>query len=357
MDYSDLTVDWTRYVLSFERPAQTSRDTLKERVVWFVILRSRSLDRFGIGECAPISGLSIDRLGCIERQLTEICRRPRDYLENLEDSLSAYPSLRFALEMAWRDLDNQGNRILYPSSFTSGAETVKINGLIWMGDPDYMLAQIERKLAQGWKCIKVKVGGIAFDQELELLARIRKVYDAGQLELRVDANGAFGADEAMGKIRKLAEYDLHSIEQPLRPGNWPPMERLCRESPVPVALDEELVFITSTEESAKMIHEVRPQYLVLKPSLLGGFKACERWIGLAEAESVKWWITSALESNVGLNAIAQWTHHLGPKGHQGLGTGELYSNNIPSPLSHRRGELRYSPAAVWDLSVITGEGG
>jgi o-succinylbenzoate synthase len=352
MNYKDLTLHWEKHTLSFIQSAKTSRNVLYERDVWFIVLKSRKSGKRGIGECAPLRGLSVDYVDLIEKKITEISENLWNFLPNPYLSLKDYPSLAFALEMAFRDLQSQQKLILYPSAFTSGKAAIKINGLIWMGNFDFMLQQIEQKLLQGYNCIKIKVGGIEFSQELELLQHIRKQFTSDQLELRLDANGAFEPSAALSILNRFSEFDLHSIEQPIKAGMLSELKELCQKSPVPIALDEELIRISGKEAYKKLLQEVKPDYLVLKPSLLGGFAVCEDLIELAKENGIKFWVTSSLESNIGLNAIAQWTYHIGCQGNQGLGTGELYSNNIPSPLSQKNGDLRYLPERKWDFSKI-----
>ncbi|RZK51823.1 MAG: o-succinylbenzoate synthase, partial [Hymenobacter sp.] len=258
------------------------------------------------------------------------------------------PALRFALETAALDLAGGGRNQLYLNGFSQGRAGLPINGLVWMGDAAFMRQQIRQKLAAGYSCLKLKIGSLDFDTELALLAEIRAEAGPAELVLRVDANGAFAPTEALGKLARLARFDLHSIEQPIAAGQWPALAELCRHSPVPVALDEELIGLSDPATQEKLLATVRPPYLVLKPTLLGGHAATRRWIALAEAYGAGWWITSALESNVGLNAVAQLTGEHDVAGFaQGLGTGQLYFNNIEAPLSIVGGALRYDPAGTW----------
>lgn len=289
---------------------------MKTRDVWYLF------NGTSIGECAPLPGLSIDNLEMIEAKLDEVCQSP-------DVDLKEYPSIRFALEML-----QQKNCAIPP---------IPINGLIWMGDPDFMSAQVEKKIQDGWQCIKMKIGAVDFEQELKILKSI-----GNNLELRVDANGAFSKDDVREKLDKLASLDLHSIEQPIKPGQWDLLAELCSSSPVPIALDEELIPLVDESQRIAMLDKVKPQYLVLKPSLLGGFAESEKWIALAEERGVGWWVTSALESNIGLEAITNWVSKLQPEGHQGLGTGQLFTNNIPSALQVENGMLSKSDAPIWD---------
>lgn len=328
-----------KYDLHFKRPASTSRGTYKTRVVWYLFLEENG--KTGIGECAPLPGLSVETPEEVETLLNEICANPTFFVEN-PDATKNISSVRFALETALIDLQNRGRQVLFPSSFTEGKQGIQINGLIWMGEPDFMLQQIREKLEAGFRCIKLKIGSLDFKKELEILASIRENYTAGQVTLRVDANGAFSPDEAIEKLQKLEQFDLHSIEQPIVAGQWEEMADVCKKSPVRVALDEELIGIHSKNGKEKLLDAIHPQFLVLKPSLHGGFSGCEEWIEGAEKRSIGWWITSYLESDVGLNAIAQWAFQQKAKGHQGLGTGQLFTNNVSSPLEIRGEKLWFN---------------
>jgi o-succinylbenzoate synthase len=330
---------YKKYKLQFKRPASTSRGTYKARTVWFLMLEENG--NTGIGECAPLPGLSKETPEEVESLLNEITENPLRYVKNA-DLTKKISSVHFALETAFQDLQNGGRQLLFPSGFTEGKQGIPINGLIWMGEPEFMLQQIQEKLYAGFRCIKLKIGSLDFEKELEILSSIRKKYDAKQVTLRVDANGAFQPDEAMEKLQKLAQFDLHSIEQPIAAGQWKEMAAVCKTSPVPVALDEELIGIHDKNKKEKLLDTVRPQFIILKPSLHGGFSGCEEWMELAENRSIGWWVTSYLESDIGLNAIAQWTFRQNAKGHQGLGTGQLFTNNIPSPLEIRGEKLWYN---------------
>jgi o-succinylbenzoate synthase len=300
-----------------------------------------------------LRGLSSDDRPGYEEKVKEVCENIGDYWYWLEEGLQEWPSIHFGLEMALLDLKNEGQRIFYPSPFTQGDEAININGLIWMGEADFMQQQIREKLNAGFNCIKLKIGAIDFEQEIKLLKGIRQEFGADQIELRVDANGAFAPHEAMAKLKRLAELELHSIEQPIMAGQWNEMSRLCAETPLPIALDEELIGIFVSKEKERLIDTIRPQYIILKPSLVGGFAGSREWIDLAENRGIPWWITSALESNIGLNAIAQWTHTLKNPMPQGLGTGQLYTNNIPSPLEVSEGKLHFKGNEGWDIEALT----
>jgi o-succinylbenzoate synthase len=337
---------YKKYELIFNRPAKTSRGEYQTRPVWFIFLSENG--KTGIGECAPLTGLSTETPEQVEKLLVEICKNPKAFIENptLTETVS---SVRFALETAWYDLKNGGKQQLFPSAFSEGKTGIPINGLIWMGEEKFMQQQIQEKLGAGFHCIKLKIGGIDFEREIELLKSIRQNYNAEKIILRIDANGAFHPEEAVEKLQRLAQLKIHSIEQPIAAGQWTEMANLCKESPIPVALDEELIGIHTLPEKEKMLDTIRPQFLVLKPSLHGGFRGCNEWIELAEQRKIGWWITSYLESNIGLNAIAQWTYHKNAQGFQGLGTGGLFINNIESPLDIRGEQLWLNPEKTFQF--------
>lgn len=328
-----------KYELQFKRPAGTSRGVYNSRPVWFLLLTENG--RTGIGECAPLPGLSTETPGQVEQVLTEICANPKLFVDDLSQ-LQNVPSVRFGLESGWLDLHNGGTQRLFPSDFTEGKSGIPINGLIWMGDPDFMQKQVQEKLEAGYRCLKLKIGGINFEKELELLKAIREKYTADEIILRVDANGAFRADEALEKLQQLARLDIHSIEQPIAAGQPDEMAKLCRQTPLPIALDEELIGVNNRIEKEKLLETIRPQFLILKPSLHGGLSGCDEWIELASARKIGWWITSYLESNIGLNAIAQWSFTKNVATHQGLGTGQLFTNNLDSPLEIRGEQLWFN---------------
>jgi o-succinylbenzoate synthase len=327
------------YELKFMRPVQTSRASYETRRVWFLFLEVKS--RIGIGECAPLPGLSHETTEEVEELLRAVTLHPKHFLKNPEVT-QPVSSVHLALESAWLDLQRGGNRVLFPSPFTDGRQGIPINGLIWMGSIPFMQQQIEEKLKAGFRCIKLKIGGQDFEKELAILQAIREQHSPDQLTLRLDANGAFAPNEALQKLQRLAPLHIHSVEQPIAPGQWNEMALLCKKSPVPIAFDEELIGITSSFRKEELLRKIRPQFLVLKPSLHGGFSGCNEWILMANHYHIDWWITSYLESNIGLNAIAQWAFHQQAKGYQGLGTGALYSNNIPSPLA-------ISHESLWSL--------
>ncbi|MGD9556799.1 MAG: o-succinylbenzoate synthase [Mangrovibacterium sp.] len=329
-----------KYTLHFNQPAATSRGTYENRVVWYLFLEENGIT--GVGECAPLPGLSRETPQQVENLLKEISVAPQLFIAEPE-RLRKLPSVRFALETAWLDLQQGGKQILFPSAFIRGQEGIPVNGLIWMGEGAHQQKQILEKLQAGFRCLKLKIGSLNFEEELNLLELVREQACSSILTLRVDANGAFKPEEAISRLETLARYDIHSIEQPIAPGNTAQMARLCNETPIPIALDEELIGINNRDEKEELLETVRPQFIVLKPSLHGGFAGCDEWIGLAEQRSIGWWITSYLESNIGLNAIAQWAFTKPVSMHQGLGTGQLYSNNIGSALEMRGEQLWYNP--------------
>ena len=287
-----------------------------------------------------------------ESQLERTCSMIDQDLDYLLDLNREFPSIQFGLEMAFRSLESHDPMILFPSQWTRGEQSIPINGLVWMGDSGFMQTQIEDLLEKGFDCIKLKIGAIDFRQECGLLENIRKHFGPERVELRVDANGAFAPHEALNKLETLAGFELHSIEQPIKAGQWKEMARLCERTPLPIALDEELIGLFDTETRTEMLDSIRPQFLVLKPSLIGGMAASDHWIDQAEERGIGWWITSALESNVGLNAIAQYTFTKQNPMKQGLGTGSLYTNNLAAPLEVEGGFLHYRPGEEWNFNPI-----
>ena len=353
-----LHLRFSQRVLRFNFPARTSRGALAEHTAWYLHLaQSENPLISGLGEAAPLAGLSPDYGPGFAGAVAMLCERVNaarlDSLTLAEVPAlvgPGWPALTFALETAVLDLANGGRRQLYANAFSQGMATLPINGLVWMGDADFMREQIQQKLAAGYACLKLKIGSLDFTTELALLAEIRAVAGPERLTLRVDANGAFAAADALRKLTQLAEFSLHSIEQPLAAGQAAALAALCRATPLPIALDEELIGVTDPGRQAALLDEIRPAYIVLKPTLLGGHAATRRWIALAEARGIGWWLTSALESNVGLNAVAQLTGEYDVRGFpQGLGTGQLYHNNVEAPLLVGGGVLRYDPAGTWEL--------
>lgn len=346
-----LQASCSKYLLQFKFPAGTSRGVMLDKETWFIkIWNIENPTVFGIGECAVFKGLSVDDRPDYQEKLLECCKNinNREFINHLE----TWPSIRFGIESALLDLEHGGNRILFPSQFTQGQAGIPINGLIWMGGHAYMKDQVKKKLEAGFRCIKFKVGAIKPEEELDLLKALRKEYSQNDLTIRLDANGAFTKENVNQSLQQFAQYNIHSIEQPVKAGNLQLMEEVCKTSPIPVALDEELIGINHPEYKEKLLSKLRPAYIILKPALTGGFSGAEEWISLANKHNIGWWITSALESNIGLNAIAQWTYSLHVKTTQGLGTGSLFTNNIPSPLQIKGQELWYNGGSPWDFSRI-----
>lgn len=343
------------YELIFNFQARTSRGTIHTKPTHFVkIYDADHSELFGIGECSWLEGLSPENPVTYATDLHRFFREmllsedKEDFLTNTPE-LDAYPSIRFGLETAWKDFLQGGKRQIFNTAFVEKEKPIPINGLIWMGNTSFMLEQIEKKLQEGFSCLKLKIGGIDFDDECQLLQHIRSL---SSVTIRLDANGAFSPKDALKKLQQLAKYEIHSIEQPIKPLQWEEMHQLCRRSPIPIALDEELIGIMTVEKKAELLEKIRPSYLILKPSLMGGVKGSIEWIELAKKYNIGYWMTSALESNVGLNAISQFADTLALNIPQGLGTGQLYRNNIPSPLEVRQGNLYYSKSKTWDFSAI-----
>lgn len=325
-----------KYILNFKNPSGTSRGVLLEKESWFINLENNG--KKGIGECGLLKGLSIDDRPDYEQKLQWTCNNIHLGVEELWNQLIEFPSIQFGVEMAFKSLEVNNSNIIFPSNFTNGTKSIPINGLVWMGDKQFMLNQIKDKIASGFSCIKIKIGAINFNDELNLIKFIRQNFDSNQIEIRLDANGAFDNKTALEKLIQLSQFQIHSIEQPLKKGSdfYP---EICKKSPIPIALDEELIGIFTLTEKEKILEQIKPQYIILKPSFIGGFKGTKQWINLAEKFKINWWITSALESNIGLNAIAQWTFLQENKLPQGLGTGGLYTNNFKTNLNIKNGEL------------------
>lgn len=349
-----LRADCFKHTLEFKRPGGTSRGVLKTKDSWFIRLwEDTDPNVVGIGECSLIHGLSPDAVPHFGLILNEICNSISSLRTDQRDfglNLLSWPSISFGLDLALRDLRVGGSKHFH-TPFIDGC-AIPINGLIWMGEKSFMREQIEAKLKEGLTCIKLKIGAIDFEDEIDLLKYIRSQYSAGEVELRVDANGAFLPGEALDKLKRLSELNLHSIEQPIVPGQYEEMAALCEDSPLDIALDEELIGPFDATMKEVILKEISPQYLILKPSLHGGFHGSEEWIRIAEEQQIKWWATSALESNIGLNAIAQWVMPFENPMPQGLGTGGLFRNNIESPLFVSNGRLSHYTGKSWDLSLF-----
>lgn len=341
------------YRLQFKEPSGTSRGVLTYKDTFFVKLYDDACpERVGWGECALFRGLGSDDCPEYERALADACLRVGTIpWDDFRATLSGYTSILFGFETAWQELNGWCD---YPSRFDTGTQPITINGLVWMGDKATMLRRIEEKLQAGFHCVKLKIGAIDFNAELDLLRVVRSRFSRNEIELRVDANGAFTPDEALSKLEALARYDLHSIEQPIKAGQWQAMARLCADTPIPIALDEELVLcreVTPTLADA-LLDTIRPQYIVMKPSLTGGLSGTDCWRKAADERDIGWWITSALESNVGLAAIARYTAALSVVVPQGLGTGALYTNNVLSPLVQMGELLNYDTCNEWQYPSL-----
>lgn len=342
---------YKKYILDFKRPSGTSRGVLTQKETWYLVLEEEG--RFGIGECGLLRGLSVDDVPGYEEKLAWTCSNIHLGKEVLWNALREFPSIQFGVEQAFLSLESENPFELFPSEFTRAESPIPINGLIWMGDEAFMNQQVEQKLTEGFRCIKMKIGAIDFDNEISILKSIRNKYPKEQIELRVDANGAFPIAEAKEKLQILADLDIHSIEQPIRQGNLAAIANLCKTTPLDIALDEELIGVFDLTEKEKLLLTVKPQYIILKPSLIGGFKGSSEWIQLAKELNIDWWVTSTLESNIGLNAIAQWTFTLKNPLPQGLGTGSLFTNNIESPLRVSKGTLYYDQNQRWKTNLIS----
>lgn len=330
------------YFLDFIKPAGTSRGIMLDKESHFIVLKDQG--KIGIGECGLLRGLSIDDRPNYVSQLQHFCRLVNNGKAISELELDDWPSIKFGFEIAERSLNSDNPFLLFDNQFSRSEAGIPINGLIWMGSAEQMKEEVSKKLNDGFQCLKLKVGAIDFESELEIIKQIRKVFSRETLEIRVDANGAFQATDANNILQKLAKFDIHSIEQPIKAGNWSEMQRLCALEILPIALDEELIGLKDTDE---VLNYIRPQYAIFKPSFLGGWQSTQNWINACENRNIGWWITSALESSVGLNAIAQFTANQNVKIPQGLGTGALYNNNFDSPLKVQTGYLYYQNTISW----------
>ena len=340
---------YQKYILDFKKPSGTSRGVLTQKETWFLIFEHNG--KSGIGECGILRGLSIDDKPNYEDKLKWVCNNIHLGETALWEALIEFPSIQFGVEMAFQSLASENPFLLFPSDFTLGQKSIPINGLIWMESESNMKQQIEEKLQQGFSCIKLKIGAIDFDKELQLLHYIRQNFTPKEIEIRVDANGAFSEIDASVKLDKLSEFQLHSIEQPIAKNNTDTMAVLCKTSKIDIALDEELIGVFSYQEKEDLLLKVQPQYIILKPSFIGGFRGTNEWIAIAEKHNIKWWITSALESNIGLNAIAQFTFLKQNVMPQGLGTGGLFTNNFDCPLEVINGQLFYDSKLNWKVKL------
>ncbi len=344
---------WIERTLNPRFELGTSKGPIHARTVWYLIAWDEEAPELkGIGEAALFPGHSKEFPADVKLKLTELCERTDNWAQRMITDLVDVPSVRFAVEQCLRDLDAGGTKTLFPSEFTLGRSGIPINGLVWMGDKSTMKQRIREQIEGGCSTVKMKIGAIGIDDELALLKGVRQEYNASNITLRVDANGAFNAQQAPDVLKRLAELEVHSIEQPVPPGLFEVMEELCATTPVPIALDEDLIGLNTRDAKVDLLDNVKPHWIVIKPSLVGGWGATHEWIELAKARGIGWWITSALESSIGLNAVAQFTATLNVSIAQGLGTGKVYTNNIPSPLLAEKGLLRYRPEEAWDLSML-----
>lgn len=342
-----LTATYHKKTFVFTETRHTSRDSLRTKPSFFIkVINDQG--ELGIGECSYLKGLSPEPWESYESKVKEVCENIHAYQDYLDGKLNDWPSIQFGLETAIKNLKNKGFN-LFDTPFARGESSLIINGLIWMDDYETMKRAIDDKINQGFSCIKLKIGAIDFQKELDLLAYIRK--QSKEITIRVDANGAFSPDEALDKLHQLANYDIHSIEQPIKQGQWEQMKALCKVTPIPIALDEELIGLFESKKKEEMLHYIQPHFIILKPSLVGGFKGTEEWINLAKNNNIGWWITSCLESNIGLNAIAQFVSQYEDLIPQGLGTGQIYTNNIPSGLS-LEGEKLNHHVNNWNLDDL-----
>lgn len=340
---------FVKYQLQFKIPAGTSRGTLQSKDTYFLIIENKG--KIGIGECALFKGLSADDRPDYEEKLQWVCDQLSNNNFMVLPYLTEFPSIQFGIEQAIISLGSEDGFNLFPSDFTRGNASILINGLIWMGDESLMMHQVDEKIKAGFTTIKLKIGALDFKKECSLLKAIREKYSSKDIEIRVDANGAFTLENALEKLNHLANYQIHSIEQPIKPKQWEAMAQLCKKSPIPIALDEELIGVFYQQDKIKLLETIKPQFLILKPSLLGGIAGCNNWIQLSANQRIGWWITSALESNIGLNAIAQYTFNLGNPLPQGLGTGSLFTNNFESPLTVENGFLKYNSTILWNVNL------
>ncbi len=324
----------TKHKLQFKKPATTSRGSYTTRTIYLLQIWNQAAPHIkGTGECAPLAGLSIDDVPNYEKELENLVAQINNSKSTESFNFSAFPSIKFGLETALLDLKYGGNKIIFQNFYAIGRQGIPINGLVWMNEIEAMKAEVVQKIAQGFECIKIKIGALNFDDECKLLEFIRQQKGGEKLILRTDANGAFNTDDALLKLKELKRFNLHSIEQPIRQGNTEAMAELCAKSPIAIALDEELIGKSYEKEILQLLKTIKPQHIVLKPNLLGGFIQSDLWIKTAQKLNIGYWITSALESNIGLNAIAQYTANLNIGGYQGLGTGHLYTNNL-KPNTH-----------------------
>jgi len=339
-----------KYVLNFKQASGTSRGIMNTKETYFLILEDKG--KIGIGECGLFRGLSYDDRLDYSDKLQWVCNNIDSGVDALWNELREWPSIQFGIEQAFLYLQSNNPFVLFPSRFTESAKAIPINGLVWMGSPEFMKQQIADKISNGFNCIKIKIGAIDFNEELKLIAGIRKDFSPETIEIRVDANGGFNSINALDKINQLSEFKIHSIEQPIKQNQYDSMAELCKTTSIPIALDEELIGVTNLQDKENLLLKIKPKYIILKPSLVGGFKGSQEWINIAEKLGIGWWVTSALESNVGLNAIAQWTFTLENSMPQGLGTGGLFTNNFDMNLYVKNGHLWFDDQIEISVSDV-----
>lgn len=335
-----MKANFKKYILNFKQASGTSRGVMHTKETYFLIIQDNG--KIGMGECGLFKGLSYDDRLDYSDKIQWVCDNINLGVDALWNELREWPSIQFGVEQAFLSLQSDDPFVLFPSRFTESAKAIPINGLVWMGSPEFMKQQIADKIANGFNCIKIKIGAIDFNEELNLIAGIRNDFSPEMIEIRVDANGGFDSTNALNKIIQLSEFKLHSIEQPIKQMQYDSMAELCETTPIPIALDEELIGVTKLHDKENLLQKIKPQYIILKPSLVGGFKGSQEWIDIAEKLGIGWWVTSALESNIGLNAIAQWTFTLENKMPQGLGTGGLFTNNFETNLYVKNGHLWFN---------------
>lgn len=346
-----ISCSYTSYSLHFKIPGGTSRGILKDKTTY--IIKMSDGQKTAYGECNLFKGLSYDDRPGYEKKLKEVCERLPSGREDLLPELQEWPSLHFGVETLLKDWENGGNQIIFPNSMEENGFSIATNALIWMGSKEFMYAQLKDRLAEGNTSIKLKIGAIDFETELDLMRYIRKEFSEEEVEIRVDANGAFGFEEAREKIKRISEYGINYIEQPIKAGQWQEMAALAENTPVKIALDEELIGVQDPEGRKRLVATIAPQLLILKPALAGGFAACDAWKKYIEEQGGTWVITSALESNIGLNAIAQYAATEPSPYPQGLGTGQLFTNNFPSPYTVDAKGLHYHADRSWDFSLLS----
>lgn len=341
---------WKKYTLHFKKPGGTSRGILYHKDTYFIICKDGPQTAYG--ECNLFKNLSSDDRPDYEEKLTEVCKRLPAEREKMPDQLVGFPSIRFGVETVLKDIQNGSRQIIFPEVIGENGFIVPINGLIWMGAKEDMKKQVAVKLKDGYTSIKLKIGAIDFENEIDLVKYIRKQFSVDELEIRLDANGAFTWTEAKEKIDRLSAYNINYIEQPIRAGQWQEMAALTANTPIKIALDEELIGINEMVRKEKLLNTISPQILILKPALVGGFASCDEWMQMIESRGGRWVVTSALESNIGLNAIAQYTRQYSSPYAQGLGTGQLYTNNIPSPYTADAHGIHYHTGKNWDFTPL-----